>query len=315
MTLTSKEIIKLLKERETDFLKTKSFSPLPGIYALFFIGGEFPVFGDAVSKNQIIYIGKTESSQDARDAKTHFSSGKTGSSTVRKSIGSLLCSIKNLKPVPRNDTDYQNGRFSHFMFDNSSEEIITDWMKNNLSLSFYEFQGTKNELEDLETKIIDELAPILNISKNPKNSYEDTLQQLRKNCALMAAKMSIEIEPTQKKNFYKPLKSFVMSSSGKYIDLWSKKRESIKTKLKSLHSKQSLQLTSDEFSRVGNRQSYSFNLEFINGVVSNDIGGSAVARDLAKVLGNSAEIQEILKGGHFKINMDKQFCLWIERKN
>lgn len=309
--MTTTEVIKLLKERETDFSETKSFSPLPGIYAFFFIGNEFPVFSDAVSKHQIIYIGKTESSQEARDAKTHFTTGKTGSSTVRKSIGSLLCSIQNLKSIPRNNTDYQKGRFSHFKFDTLSEEIITAWMKNNLALSFYEFPRSKKEIEDLETEIIDQLVPILNISKNPKNPFKDFLQQLRKNCALMAAKEFSKIKTTKKQNIYK---SHTMSSAGKYIDLWTKKREIIKEKLKVSQTKQYLQLSLDEFNRVGNRQNYSFNLEFVNGIVSNDIRGSAVARNLAKVLESSAEIHEILKVGHFKINMDRQFCLWIEKK-
>ena len=110
--MTTNEIIELLKERETDFLKTISFSKVPGIYAFFYIGNDFPLLGNSVSKHQIIYIGKTESSQEKRDAKTHFTTGKTGSSTVRKSIGSILCSQMNLKPIPRNDSDYKKGRFS-----------------------------------------------------------------------------------------------------------------------------------------------------------------------------------------------------------
>ena len=38
------------------------------------------------------------------------------------------------------------------------------WMENNLALSFYEYPRTKQEIEYLETKLIDELVPILNIS-------------------------------------------------------------------------------------------------------------------------------------------------------
>ncbi len=87
--MTTNEIIRLLKERETNFLKTKAFSQLPGIYAFFYIGNGFPLFEECVYKHKIIYIGKTESSQEKRDAKTHFTTGKTGSSTVRKSIGSI----------------------------------------------------------------------------------------------------------------------------------------------------------------------------------------------------------------------------------
>lgn len=188
--MTTKEIIKLLRERENEFLKTKSFSKFPGIYAFFYIGNDFPLLGDSVSKHQIIYIGKTESSQEKRDAKTHFTTGKTGSSTVRKSIGSILCAKESLIPIPRNDTDYENGRLSHFQFDNSSEIKITDWMKNNLALSFYEYPKTKQEIENLETEIINELVPLLNISKNPKNPFKETLQQMRKNCASIAIKNS-----------------------------------------------------------------------------------------------------------------------------
>lgn len=188
--MTSKEIIELLKERETDFLKTKTFSQLPGIYAFFYIGNDFPLLGDSVSKHQIIYIGKTESSQEKRDSKTHFTTGKTRSSTVRKSIGSILCAQENLKPIPRNNSDYAKGRFSHFKFDNASEIKITDWMENNMALSFYEYPKTKQEIENLETEIINELVPILNISKNPKNPFKETLQQLRKNCASIAIKNS-----------------------------------------------------------------------------------------------------------------------------
>jgi hypothetical protein len=313
--MTTKEIIELLKEKETDFLKTKSFSKFPGIYAFFFIGNDFPLLGDAVAKHQIIYIGKTESSQEKRDAKTHFTTGKTGSSTVRKSIGSILCAKENLKPIPRNETDYKKKRFSHFKFDNQSEIKITNWMENNLALSFYEYPRTKYEIEDLETKLIDELVPILNISKNSKNSFKDTLQNLRKNCALMAVKDFIphKISNQQSSNTQQKTKNN-MASSGKYTDLWTKQRTSIQNKLNNATTKQSIQLNSEDFNKVGNRSNYSFNLEFLNGTVSNNIGGSAVARDLAQVLENSKEIKEILKTGHFKINMDRQFCLWIEKR-
>lgn len=104
-----------------------------------------------------------------------------------------------------------------------------------------------------------------------------------------------------------------MNGSGKYIELWQKELKSIKKKLIASQQNQSIQLSSDEFNRAGNRQNYAFNLEFKDGVVNNNIGGSAVARDLANVLEGSSEIREILRKGHFKLNMDKQFCLWINR--
>lgn len=311
--MTTKKIIDLLKAREVDYEKIESFSKQPGIYAIFFIGDDFPLLGNLVKKHQIIYIGKTESSQEKRDAKTHFTSDKTGSSTLRKSIGSLLCQSKNLKPVARNQNDYKNGRLSHFKFDPKSEDIITVWMKTNLALSFFEFSADKKEIEQLETEIISILVPILNISKNSKNPFKETLQKIRKNCALMAFE---DYEKSNSdKNIFKPQKHQTMQSSGKYVELWQKQRESIKELLKKSDSIQSLQLNPEEFRKVGNRNSYSFNLEYVNGIVSNNVDGSAVARDLDTVLENSPEIMGVLKTGHHKINMDRRFCLWIQRKS
>lgn len=311
--MMTKEIIRFLKENETDFLKTKSFSKMPGIYALFFIGNDFPLLGNYVSKHQIIYIGKTESSQEKRDAKTHFTTGKTGSSTVRKSIGSILCVKENLKPISRNETDYVKKRFSHFKFDNQSEIKITKWMENNLALSFYEYPRTKQEIENLEREIIEELVPILNISKNSKNAFKDTLQRLRKNCAQIAAKDVNPIISSNRASIITSRKNSI-TSTGKYIELWKKQTTFIIEQLNNRANKKSIQLNSDDFNKVGNRITYSFNIEFVNGIVSNNTSGSAVARDLVEVLANSKEIKEILKTGHYKINMDKRFCLWIERK-
>lgn len=186
--MDARKVIESLKATEKPYLQTKTFSQSAGIYAFFFIGSNFPVFGDAVSKHEIIYIGKTESSQEKRDAKTHFKSGKTGSSTFRRSIGSLLCESENLKPIPRNNSDYLKGRLSHFKFDEPSEEIITDWMKNNLALSFFVYPESKHDIEKLETELIQILSPKLNISKNHRNPFKDTLQRLRKKCAQMAFK-------------------------------------------------------------------------------------------------------------------------------
>ena len=190
-------------------------------------------------------------------------------------------------------------------------------MENNLALSFYEYPRTKQEIEDLETDIINELVPILNISKNPKNAFKETLQLLRKNCASIAAKDFKQQKTSNQSNSITPQKTKSnMSLSGKYIDLWTKRRASIKDKLNVAAAKQSIQLNYEEFKNVGNRNksNYSFNLEFKNGIVSNNVDSSAVARDLAKVLENSTEINKILKTGHYKLNMDKRFCLWIERK-
>lgn len=100
-----------------------------------------------------------------------------------------------------------------------------------------------------------------------------------------------------------------MSSSGKYIDLWSKKRGDIENILKNGNTKHALALNAKDFKQVGNRKSYTFNLEFKERKVSNNIKSSAVARDLEHVLSNS----ESIKVGHLKLNMDKDFILHIQK--
>ena len=55
------------------------------------------------------------------------------------------------------------------------------------------------------------------------------------------------------------------------------------------------------------------NLEFDDGIVSNNISGSAVARDLAGVLARSSIIKSVLNNGYFKFKMDQNFNLWISK--
>ena len=316
--MTTEKIIEILKKRETDYLKTKTFSQLPGIYAFFYIGNDFPLLGDSVSKHQIIYIGKTESSQEKRDAKTHFTTGKTGSSTVRKSIGSILCANENLIPIPRNDSDYKKERFSHFRFDQPSEEIITKWMENNLALSFYEYPRSKQEIEDLETEIIDELVPILNISKNPKNLFKTSLQQLRKNCATIAKKNSeYKNQKTENQN---PNESKIQrkikasSDSGMiYIDNISKsdaKNRNIRIKVSNKH------LFPEE--QLGNPITYSLDFSLGNSefVAKYNIGSKdGKSRSGLLKLGNNVynNILKINVGVNLKICKSKENKYSIER--
>ena len=181
------DIIKLLKEKEKSFFETTIYSEKPGIYAFFFIGEKFPHFENVVKKHQIIYIGKTESSQRQRDLNTHFATGKTGNSTVRKSIGALLNIKYKLNPIPRNDSDYLKGRLSQFKFDLNSEEKISDWMKNNFAISFYECEQSKDLIDKIETDIIEKIKPILNIDyKNSYNPYKSEIKKLRKECVKSA---------------------------------------------------------------------------------------------------------------------------------
>lgn len=157
------EISEYLISKQTALKQIKNFSSLPGIYSLTFIGTSFPLDGFTLPEHKIIYIGKTESSQQSRDANTHFKSGKTGSSTVRKSIGALLSQSEEIIQIIRSWTDIEKGRTSHYKFDDTSEEKVTQWMLDNLAVSFYQYPASKTEINQLETQLINFLQPVLNI--------------------------------------------------------------------------------------------------------------------------------------------------------
>lgn len=106
-----------------------------------------------------------------------------------------------------------------------------------------------------------------------------------------------------------------MTHSNIYNLLWQKYRPVIISKLKqALIESQDYQLSKHEFEAIGDRTNsgYSFNLEIKNGVLQNNIDGTAVARDLFEVLKSSETAKELMKDNYFKINLTKDFTLKIQ---
>ena len=68
-----------------------------------------------------------------------------------------------------------------------------------------------------------------------------------------------------------------------------------------------------EFDAAGERKSlnYKFNLEINNGIPLTKIAAILVARDLMEVLKNSNAAKELMRGSHYKIDLDKEFKLTI----
>jgi len=307
MQKTNDIILHLIRNAKP-FLKIDSFSDQPGIYAFFFFGKKFPIDDYTPKQGEIVYIGKTESSQKKRDADTHFTTGKTGSSTVRKSFGSLILESLQLKPIPRGQSDIDAGCTSHFKFDQESEERLTIWMKDNLGLSFYEYKGNVKDIEVLETNLIQKVIPVINIDKNPDNPFLHLLKKARKDASNIAYSDTV-MDSTSKSTRTKS-KVFNADNIHKYEDIWRMSLHQITEILKG-QTDGEFEFKKEYFDQVGNRQSYSFNIEFQNGRVANNIGGSAVARDLARIMDNHPDAKELLKDKHVKIRMDKFFTVYI----
>lgn len=185
-------IIKQLTTEATRFNSITSLPKLPGIYAFSFFGKHFPLLGYSHTKNDILYIGKTESSAESRNLNTHFKTGMTGSSTIRRTLGALLLKELDLKPVPRNKVDLDAGRTHTYKFDADSEEKLTEWMCSNLGLSFYTYDKSKAEISSLEFEIIRTIVPPLNLQSNPGNTFAKGIKEARKITADLAFSTEFE---------------------------------------------------------------------------------------------------------------------------
>jgi len=187
-----KEILEELKLNLQSFKNITCFSQKAGIYAVGVNSAwKFSLISTQIERNpnEIIYIGKTESNQIARDVNTHFSNGKSGSSTLRRSLGAILRVEKNLVPIPRSCTENGTRRFTNYKFTADGEEKLTNWMKKNLSLSYREWDEPL-ELKKIEEEIIKLECPILNLQKNLNNEWKKEIKTLRKYCRILAEKNS-----------------------------------------------------------------------------------------------------------------------------
>jgi hypothetical protein len=135
----------------------------------------------------------------------------------------------------------------------------------------------------------------------------------KKKCLVAFVRRNPKIKKKLERTTKIPTNYPTAGSQGKYSNIWRNELTTISEVLSSSASSGSITLNFEDFELVGNRQSYSFNLEFDDGVVSNSIGGSAVARDLAAELSNSSSMKSILKTGYFKFRMDNNFILWVSR--
>jgi hypothetical protein len=118
----------------------------------------------------VIYTGIAGKSLRKRDYKQHFTGNNAGSSTLRKSLGSMFG-----YPKIARDKDESNGKTK---FRVSDEITLSKWMLSNLVLYF------KSNLspEELENILIKELNPPLNLSKNSNlinREFREKLSKLR----------------------------------------------------------------------------------------------------------------------------------------
>lgn len=102
-----------------------------------------------------------------------------------------------------------------------------------------------------------------------------------------------------------------MNSQELYTSIWEKALPDVLDLLEVFPYHGSIELPSKDFKDVGDRKVYSFNLQIDYGEVSNDISGSAVARDLAKVFLTNIKAGIFAHDKKINIKLDKNFTLHL----
>jgi hypothetical protein len=101
----------------------------------------------------------------------------------------------------------------------------------------------------------------------------------------------------------------------KYLTTWKRYLPVIRLHLKkSLNEEQHFKLNITDFESAGDRgkSGYTFNIVMDNGKVTNNISGSAVARDLYEALKSDDAIKAMLQDKSIKISVGKSFILSIK---
>ncbi len=161
--------MEILDQIKASLFQTKNITGLhvhypthPGIYSIFLTdGANLKEFG---SNGQLLYIGISARSLSDRDFKEHFATGKTGKSTLRRSIGAILYGELNLEARPRGGpTDSK--RVDNYTFESKGDERLSEWMKANLEIGYWVSpqQIDKKHLRGLEKQLTIQMKPTLDL--------------------------------------------------------------------------------------------------------------------------------------------------------
>ncbi|MEO7309294.1 MAG: GIY-YIG nuclease family protein [Chitinophagaceae bacterium] len=161
----------------------QDYSKKPGLYALMLCeNSSLKSFGDG---KRIIYVGKAKGSLKKRDLDTHFKDGKTGSSSLRRSIGAILKKELGALAFSRNGS-VKFPNIDNYKFDTETEKKLSQWMNKNLLIGFWEYNSALEEkpLRKIEEQLTLILKPTLDLSNATKkfNSHAVQLTTLRKIC-------------------------------------------------------------------------------------------------------------------------------------
>ena len=135
-----------------------------GLFAIYGTEETWKALGLNDCDGRPLYVGKAEVSLHSRDLRAHFSSGKTGQSTVRRSLAALLRDALQLTPSYRHPE--RRERATHYGLEAPGDDQLTEWMGANLKIAFWDKPAACENLADVERAVIDTCHPPLNLKDN-----------------------------------------------------------------------------------------------------------------------------------------------------
>lgn len=178
----------LVPERARPIIEVAAAMPnAPGLYAIYGSPDTWLELGlGEPPDGRPLYVGKAEESLASRDINTHFGSGRTGSSTVRRSFAALLRSTLDLRGRPRNPDKPE--RFANYGLSPAHDRVLTEWMLERLELAFWEKPDeSESPLDELEKAVLAALRPPLNL-KDVATPWSPQVRAARKVMADQARK-------------------------------------------------------------------------------------------------------------------------------
>ncbi len=152
------KIVQCLEKSRTRFdPQSRELPQTGGVYAIY---STRPTIGSfqAGNKNGLIYIGKS-TDLSRRPLKDYFETGRTGFSTLRRSIEAILKQELGLIAFPRGPGQAESN-IRNYKFRPQGEERLTNWMMENLEVAVYPVLDCYAQMEE---KLIGELTPTLNL--------------------------------------------------------------------------------------------------------------------------------------------------------
>lgn len=154
-----------------------------GFYAFYINNNSFEnTTLSGIKEYDCIYIGiAKDETLSKRIHKAHFKD--SGKSTFRRSIGAILLNQLELEPTMRGINPTKSN-ISNFKFNDISEERISHFIFNNLSIAICSCENTRFNLRETEKILIQRFNyPAFNLEHaNNQNEYYHAIKDARKSC-------------------------------------------------------------------------------------------------------------------------------------